>query len=134
MKNFFIQIFVSFLYPILGSLVIDMPQNNQKILLSLNEDLKITNINSFCIRFRLTGIKGYRSLFCTDEFEFCLLFEVKQKYGFVYLNGESFIFTIQRDLVQPYAWHHFCFSLDGKSYMVVVEGNIWHQANRQSCY
>ena len=67
-------------------LVIDLPQNNQTILLKLNEDLKITNTNSFCIRFRLTGIKGYRSLFCTDEFEFCLLFEVKQQYGFVYLN------------------------------------------------
>ena len=134
MKTFFIQFFVSFLCPIMGSLVIDLPQNNQTILLKLNEDLKITNTNSFCIRFRLTGIKGYRSLFCTDEFEFCLLFEVKQQYGFVYLNGESFIFTIRRDLVQPYAWHHFCFSFDGKSYVVIVEGKIWHQANRQSCF
>ena len=125
-----------FLCPGLGSLVIDLPQNDQKTLLTFDNDIRITSINSFCIRFRLTGLQGYRTLFCTHEFEYykyCLLFEVIQKYGFVYLNEESFIFTIRRDLVQPYAWHNFCFSFDGKSYKVVVEGQIWHQGNRQSC-
>ena len=133
MKTIITLFFISFLCPGWGSLVVDLPQNNQKISLNFNNDLKITNVNSFCIRFRLTGIQGYRTLFCSDEFEFCLQFEILQQYGFVYLNKESFIFTILKDLVQPYAWHNFCFSFDGKSYLVVFEGHVWHQGNRQSC-
>ena len=134
MKNFYCNLlFLSILCPAWGSLVVDLPQNNQEISLKFNDSLKITNVNSFCIRFRLTGIQGYRTLFCTDEFEFCLDFEVSNQYGMVFLNGESFIFTIQKDLVQPYAWHHFCISFDGKSYDVVMDGNIWYQAHRQCC-
>jgi hypothetical protein len=60
-------------------------------------------------------------------------FEISQQYGFVFLNGETFIFKIPNDSITPYAWHNFCFSFDGHQYLVVVEGNIWHQSNRQSC-
>ena len=112
-----------------GSLVIDLPQNDPTP--ALNYDFKITNVISFCIRFRFEGLQGYRSVFCSDSF--CMKFEISQQYGFVFLNGETFIFKIPNDSITPYAWHNFCFSFDGQQYLVVVEGNIWHQTNRQSC-
>ena len=112
-----------------GSLVIDLPQNDPTP--ALNYDFKITNVISFCIRFRFEGLQGYRSVFCSDPF--CMKFEISQQYGFVFLNGETFIFKIPNDSITPYAWHNFCFSFDGEQYLVVVEGNIWHQTNRQSC-
>jgi hypothetical protein len=112
-----------------GSLVIDLPQNDPTP--ALNYDFKITNLISFCIRFRFEGIQGYRSVFCSDPF--CMKFEISQQYGFLYLNKESFIFKIPNNSITPYAWHNFCFSYDGQQYLVVVEGNIWHHTNRQSC-
>ena len=112
-----------------GSLVIDLPQNDPTP--ALNYEFKITNVISFCIRFRFEGIQGYRSVFCSDPF--CMKFEISQQYGFVFLNGETLIFKIPNDSITPYAWHNFCFSFDEQQYLVVVEGNIWHQTNRQSC-
>ena len=112
-----------------GSLVIDLPQNDPTPV--LNYDFKITNVISFCIRFKFEGIQGYRSVFCSDPF--CMKFEISQQYGFVFLNGETLIFKIPNNSITPYAWHNFCFSFDGQQYFVVVEGNIWHQTNRQSC-
>ena len=126
------KVLLLLLFPVIpiiwGLIAIELPQSDQKP--SLNYNFKITNKISFCIRFSLTGIQGFRSVFCSDPF--CMKFEISTQYGFVYLNGESFIFKIPHDSIQPYAWHHFCFSFDGQNYIVAVEGNIWYKGNRQS--
>ena len=127
----FVKLFLlSFLWTSWGSLVVDLPQqNDQKIFLNFSNDLKLTKIISFCIRFLFTGIQEFRSLFCSEEF--CLKFDISHNYGFVYLKDENLIFKIPKNSVQPHAWHHFCFSSDGQKYQIITEGNIWYQSNRK---
>lgn len=47
----------------------------------------------------------------------------------VIINGNDFMFKIQKNEMDPCSWHRFCFNLDEKSYQVIVDGHTWYQAN-----
>ena len=115
-------LFLSFLY-CWASLVVELPQENGKVHLKLEKEIKITNIITFCIRFNLRGSTSKeRILFSSSPTNFLVLLKVSRLIGFVRLNENILVFKIPKKTIKLYSWYHFCFTADEYTYQISVEG------------
>jgi hypothetical protein len=103
--------------------------------LTLDKDIEITNSITFCIRFYLKGTTTLKYIFISQNEEIALRFPFVPSYtgglGFIHLNREILIFKIPKTGIDPFNWHHLCFNSDEKSYKVVADGLIWHEAEHK---
>ena len=130
------------LFPLLiccgwGTLVVKVPfdQNREiKSILTLDNELEVTNEISFCIRFRFKGHFSNTFIFSGENESLALRIDPIESIidsenfgtGFVTINGIALVFKIPSMLV-AYKWIHFCFSFNGMTYQVIVDGQLWYQ-------
>ena len=120
MKTFSLLSIICFCYS-WASLVIKLPQDNDYTILTLDTDIEISNVLSFCIRFSLNGKQqNEKALVCSHNGHWCFVLRLALNHGFVTLNGQDLIFKVPNaNSAHPHAWHHFCFSSDENTYQVL---------------
>ena len=109
-----------------ASLVIELPHDNDYTVLTLDTDIEIRNVLSFCIRFNLNGkLQSEKALVCSHNGRWCFVLRLALNHGFVILNGQDLIFKVPNaSSAHPHAWHHFCFSSDENTYQVPSNYNF----------
>ena len=137
MKELYLLPFLLFIWNCYGTLVIEHRADSDiKPTLTLNMDIEITNSITFCIRFYLKGSTTLKYIFISQNEEIALRFPFVPSYtgglGFIHLNREILIFKIPKTGIDPFNWHHLCFSSDEKSYKVVADGLVWHDAQHKN--
>ena len=126
------------LFPLLFSLwyvyattVINVP-NEKDTFLSFDKNLEVGVPVTVCIRFKLEGYLTNRVIFSSEGDKFRLSLRPKDDQGWIILNDVAIPFKIIKHQLQPYTWHHLCFTLDKKSYVVIVDGHQWYESSYAS--
>ena len=107
-----------------------VPDQNEKISLTLPENVEVSISITFCLRFNLKDIISGRYMLSTNNDKLGLTLRFTENLGKVLLNGEEFYFKIQKDTflaknIRPFYWHHICICLSDKTFWVVVDGKQW---------
>ena len=98
----------SFLY-CWGTLVLELPNPEEKTLLTLDQDIEINQPITLCIRFNLKNLMTSRYIFSSQNAEIAMRIRFSKNDGYVTLHGEDFVFEIPKDHFHPYTWYHLCF-------------------------
>ena len=115
-----------------GTLVLNVPNQENHTLLTLEQSLELSQTITFCIRFNFKGYSTPRYIFTSKNSELALRFRLSVGQGYVTLNGKNLIFEIPKDTMHPHSWHHLCFSSGNETYQIVVEGKEWFQGKFKS--
>ena len=99
------------------------PEQDERTVLSLAENVELSIPLTFCLRFNLQGAISARYIFAIKDDKLALMLRFPLDIGLVRLKGESFYFKIPKDSgIRPFYWHHICISLNEEIYRVAVDG------------
>ena len=115
------------------TIVVKVPnEQNEKTLLSLEQDITISIPLTFCIKFNLkAGLLKQRPIFGSSKLS--MYFKFGAGTGKVHINGQSTYFKIPPDHgINPYSWHHLCWKSDGEIQEVFFDGKQWYHGKMKS--
>ena len=108
--------------------IIDFPLNTSSVLnpviLPINAIFKSNEI-TLCLQFKIEETKDELFLLHDNSTNFELDMKFTSDYGFFRWNHQRYIFKILEEEFHPFAWYHFCFTMDGYHYSVIVNGLLW---------
>ena len=117
----------------LRTLVVDLEQSsneNKNTFLSLDKGIEINRELAFCLRFNIKDGLKTNYMFSTTDDKLVLILRFSVSQGIVLINSAAFFFEIPKENgVLPFQWHHICFSTNGNSYTIVLDGNKWYHEN-----
>ena len=114
-----------------ATIVINVP-NEKDTFLSFDKNLEVAIPITVCIHFKLKGYVTNRIIFSSNGDKFRLSLRPKDDQGWIRWNDVYIPFKMIRHQLQPYTWHHLCFTLDKKSYVVIVDGQQWYESSYAS--
>lgn len=112
-----------------SSIVLDFP-NQEPVSLTLENDVQIKDINSFCVKYYWTATsnKHGRFMFASENDSRGLGLKMYMNRGLAFFNknGLNLLCKIPEKCLRPYTWNHLCFSFAGDlGYQIACEGQIW---------
>ena len=120
--------FLFSLWYVYATIVINVP-NEKDTFLSFDKNLEVGIPITVCIRFKLEGYLTNRVIFSSKGDRFRLSLQIEDDLGWIKWDEGFVPFKIIKNQLQPYIWHHLCFALDKKYFVVIVDGQQWYESS-----
>ena len=111
-----------------GSIVFNVPNINDTFL-SFDKNLEVGIPITVCIRFKFKGYVKNQVIFSSKGENLGLFLRPKDDHGWIRWNKVFVPFKMIKDKLHSYKWHHLCYTLDKKSYEVIVDGQQWYKSS-----
>ena len=86
---------------------------------------------TFCAYFEIDDArKDEIQLINETNYRFGLQLRYYRKYGFVWIDGKKYIFSIPKEEFHPYSWFHFCFTMNQTHYGIIAQTEVWYSFSR----
>ena len=122
----------TFLRLVYATKIVDISLNSSiemnPVVLPVDSILKSNEI-TLCLQFKIEETKDELFLLHDNSTNFELDMKFSSDYGFFRWDNQRYIFSIPEEDFHPFAWYHFCFSMDQFHYNVIVNGIVWFSDN-----